>query len=80
MDGLRITAYVVRIGSPRQSDFSGDRRDGQRQDHADDSVPGRGGLHLQGEDRLHAAAPCGSHERCQARQRRVWMPPWRGGA
>ncbi len=53
----------------RRSGAGGHRRDGVGQDDADDAVPGGGGLHLQGQDRVHAATPRCRHVRCQARGR-----------
>ena len=46
------------------------RRDRQRQDHAADAVPARGGLQPARHGGLHAAAPRRRHVRRQARVRR----------
>ena len=52
-----------------RADTGGDWGDGQRQDDADDAVPGGERVHQQGQDRVHAAPPRRCHVRRKARRR-----------
>ena len=83
--------HVVKEESCRQEDqvwypkpafdagAGGDWRDWERQDDADDAVPGGGWLHIARAHWLHAAASRGCHEHRQARVRGGRLPAGRGG-
>ena len=51
----------------------------EREDDAGAAVPGRGGLHFEGQDRHHAAAASGGHERVEACRGGSGLPCRRGG-
>ena len=55
----------IPTGRPRQPDPDRGRGDGVREDHPDHPVPGGGGLHRPGQDRLHPAPSSGRHVRGQ---------------
>jgi len=80
VDGVLALRAPTRGGRARAAGAGGDRRDRERQDDADDAVPGGGRLHVARAHRLHAAAPRGRHEHRQARERGGRLPPGRGGA
>lgn len=73
------TLRISSAGGDREPDTDRDRGDRLGQDYADHPVPGRGGVHCAGQDRLHTAATCGRHERGQASGGGVWLPSGPGG-